>query len=74
MNANPIDHKTCGHVDHTTLDSSRHKEIHSAMLVLIQKWLSDANRRKAYGLRGADELEGCVQDMVDTLHPFEVEQ
>lgn len=54
-----IDHETCGHVNHVTLDGSRHEEMHTAVFDLIQKWSHERD---------------CVQDLVDAMHPFEIEQ
>lgn len=70
-----IDHNTCGHVDHTTLDGSRHEEMHTAIFGLIQKWTSTANELDALeDIIVAGAFLDCVQDLVDALHPFEVEQ
>lgn len=71
-----IDHKTCGHVDHTTLDASRHKEIHSAILGLILEWSSEAGRLEhvEFEKHHANLKRECVQDLVDAMRPFEVEQ
>lgn len=67
-----IDHDTCGHVNHTTLDGSRHEEIHTAIFGLIQKWSSAGNRAGT-----TDEgrtYRAVVADLVDAMTPFEVEQ
>lgn len=69
-----VDHATCGHVNHITLDGSRHKEIHTALGGLIRKWSSEANSLD----RGAAALAfvkwSCMQDLADAMQPFEVEQ
>jgi hypothetical protein len=69
-----IDHKTCGHVDHITLDGSRHEEMHTAVCGLIQKWTSEANSLDKGGAALAFIKRACVRDLVDAMHPFEVEQ
>ncbi|WPH57688.1 hypothetical protein [Mycobacterium phage WXIN] len=73
-----IDHKTCGHVNHITLDGSRHEEIHTATLDLITKWSGQANRANATGspihAMVAAHLRSCVDDLVQAMRPFEVEQ
>lgn len=71
-----IDHKTCGHINHVTLDGSRHAEMHTAVFGLIQKWASEANRLDSHDLEPnvSDAIRLCVKDLVDAMHPFEIEQ
>ena len=81
-----IDHKTCGHVNHVTLDASKHEEIHSAVFELVQEWLHAANgadyeyrllhtaEAKALQMLAATLYRQVADDLVKALHPFEVEQ
>jgi hypothetical protein len=68
-----IDHKTCGHVNHTTLDGSRHEEMHSAIFGLITKWSAAGNRAGTTDV-GRRVYREVVADLVDAMHPFEIEQ
>jgi phage/plasmid primase-like uncharacterized protein len=81
-----IDHKTCGHVDHTTLDGSRHEEMHTAIFGLISKWSSaanhhDQNAKQARSYETAVQQErlaakcrSMIDDLVKAMRPFEIEQ
>lgn len=71
-----IDHKTCEHINHTTLDGSRHEEIHTAIYNLLRDWHSRANQARAVDPEDgiADTLELAAEDLAHALHPFEVEQ
>lgn len=81
-----IDHKTCGHVNHTTLDGSRHEDMHTAIFDLIQKWSTRANQyenntKHARSYDSAihqghlrDLCKSMIDDLVKAMHTFEVEQ
>lgn len=81
-----IDHTTCGHVNHTTLDGSRHEEIHTAIYGLIRKWSSAANHHdhnvehaRSYDTavqqqQLADQCRSMIDDLVKAVHPFEIGQ
>jgi hypothetical protein len=70
-----IDHKTCGHVNHTTIDASRHEEIHTAMLTFMSRWYSQANHARAAGNEAvALAYEAVIDDFAESMRGFEVEQ
>lgn len=70
-----IDHKTCGHINHITLDGSRHEEMHTALLGVTSRWFSEANHARAAGNEAAAlAYEAVMKDLCETMGPFEVEQ
>jgi hypothetical protein len=73
--AEPLDHKTCGHIDHTTLDPDRLHELHSALLQFVGRTASKISRLRHDGFdEAAGYAEDVLNDFIRTAHEYEVER